>query len=212
MILEPLVQGAGGMRTALAGRRYGKSSEVTRAHDVLFIADEVMTGGGRTGCLWAHQAAGIAPDLICAGKTLTGGISPSRGDPGQSAHRRGVRHRRSPTGRCFHRTFVHGPSAGLCRRHVLNWKLLAQAADAPALEMDAFWRQALAPLADLPQVAEVRIRGSIAAIDVVREPHASAGQLTQIPGRGGADEGGARVSRTASCCAPSARYCTPCPP
>ena len=47
--------------------------EVTRQHDVLFIADEVMTGGGRTGYLWAFLAANIEPDLVCAAKTLAVG-------------------------------------------------------------------------------------------------------------------------------------------
>ena len=60
VIVEPLVQGAGGMRTHSA-EELGQLAAVAKRHGVLFIADEAMTGGGRTGRLWAHQAAGIAP-------------------------------------------------------------------------------------------------------------------------------------------------------
>ena len=68
VIVEPLVQGAGGMRMHSA-QELGEMAAVARNHGVLFIADEAVTGGGRTGELWAHRAAGIAPDLICAAKT-----------------------------------------------------------------------------------------------------------------------------------------------
>ncbi|HEV3145271.1 MAG TPA: aminotransferase class III-fold pyridoxal phosphate-dependent enzyme, partial [Gemmataceae bacterium] len=75
VILEPLLQAAGGMRMH-SPETLRQIFEVTRQHGVLFIADEVMTGCGRTGTLWAHQAAGIAPDLICTAKTLAGGLLP----------------------------------------------------------------------------------------------------------------------------------------
>src|SRR5262249_45715355 len=74
-ILEPLVQGAGGIRLHSPGVPRGIAGLATK-HGVLVIGDEVMTGGGRTGTLWAHQAAGITPDLICAAKTLAGGVLP----------------------------------------------------------------------------------------------------------------------------------------
>jgi adenosylmethionine-8-amino-7-oxononanoate aminotransferase len=75
VILEPLVQGAGGMRMH-SPAELNAIADVAREHGVFFIADEVMTGGGRTGSLWAYQQAGIVPDLICAAKTLTGGVMP----------------------------------------------------------------------------------------------------------------------------------------
>lgn len=72
LIIEPLVQGAGGMRfhspDVLAEIR-----RVCREHDILFIADEVMTGFYRTGNLFACNEAAIRPDIICVGKALTGG-------------------------------------------------------------------------------------------------------------------------------------------
>jgi adenosylmethionine-8-amino-7-oxononanoate aminotransferase len=75
MIVEPLVQGAAGMRIYGAEllRRY---SELCAAHDVIFIADEVFTGFGRTGRMFACEHAGISPDILCLSKGLTGGFLP----------------------------------------------------------------------------------------------------------------------------------------
>ncbi|MCB1053313.1 MAG: adenosylmethionine--8-amino-7-oxononanoate transaminase, partial [Acidobacteria bacterium] len=75
VILEPLVQGAGGMIMwpVAAVRRI---VEVARAHGALVIFDEVMTGFGRTGSLFAYQKVGVAPDLLCLSKGLTGGTLP----------------------------------------------------------------------------------------------------------------------------------------
>src|SRR5438045_4952264 len=75
VILEPLVQGAGGMRMH-SPEELRRIARVARRRDVLLIADEVMTGGGRTGPLWAHHAADIAPQLVCVAKALAGGVLP----------------------------------------------------------------------------------------------------------------------------------------
>jgi adenosylmethionine-8-amino-7-oxononanoate aminotransferase len=73
IIVEPLLQGAGGMIVHpvefLAGVR-----RLTAAHNVLLIADEVLTGFGRTGRMFACERAGIVPDLMCVAKGLTGGF------------------------------------------------------------------------------------------------------------------------------------------
>ncbi len=163
VILEPLVQGAGGMRMH-PPETLRQIVEVTRRHGVLFIADEVMTGGGRTGTLWAHQAAGIVPDLVCAAKTLTGGIlplaatlvAPSIVDAFLTPDRR--------------ETFFHGHSFTAnplaCAVAVCNYRLLLERSlDAP-VRMEAFWSNALACFKDDSRVKEVRIRGSIAAIEM----------------------------------------------
>ncbi|MBT3070063.1 adenosylmethionine--8-amino-7-oxononanoate transaminase [Rhodomicrobium sp. Az07] len=75
IIVEPLILGSGGMLfyTPDALRELHR---IARAHGVLFIADEVMTGFGRTGTLFACEQAGIAPDIMCLAKGLTGGAIP----------------------------------------------------------------------------------------------------------------------------------------
>ena len=75
VIFEPLVQGAGGMNM-VRPQFLKKISEVVRNHNSLLIADEVLTGFGRCGSLFAFQKANIAPDLISISKGLTGGFLP----------------------------------------------------------------------------------------------------------------------------------------
>jgi adenosylmethionine-8-amino-7-oxononanoate aminotransferase len=74
-IVEPLVLGAGGM-LMYGPETLREMHRICRAHDVLFIADEVMTGWGRTGTLFACQQADIVPDIACYSKGLTGGALP----------------------------------------------------------------------------------------------------------------------------------------
>jgi adenosylmethionine-8-amino-7-oxononanoate aminotransferase len=163
VILEPLVQGAGGMRMH-SPELLKQIFEVTRAHDVLFLADEVMTGGGRTGSPWAYQAAGIAPDLICAGKTLTGGVLPLAAT---LVSPRVVQ--------AFHteeksKTFFHGHSFTAhplaCSVAVANWKLLRHSPTNLAQEIEKFWQATLLPMRNMPKVREVRIQGSIAVVEL----------------------------------------------
>ena len=74
-IVEPVVQGASGM--AMHDPHYlALAREICTRHDVLLIADEIMTGFGRTGTMFACEAAGIAPDMICLSKGITGGYLP----------------------------------------------------------------------------------------------------------------------------------------
>jgi len=166
VIVEPLVQGAGGMRMHTPLHLHDLA-EVARRHDVLLIADEVMTGGGRTGTLWAHQAAQIVPDLICAGKTLAGGVLPLAAtlaaphivEAFQTADRT--------------KTFFHGHSFTAhplaCAVAVANWKMLVAKPLPGQTRMEAFWREALAPLRELPQVRDLRARGTIAAVELAVE-------------------------------------------
>jgi adenosylmethionine-8-amino-7-oxononanoate aminotransferase len=75
LIVEPLILGAGGMLTYPA-HVLAEMRAICAAAGVLFIADEVMTGWGRTGSLLACEQAGIVPDLLCLSKGLTGGAMP----------------------------------------------------------------------------------------------------------------------------------------
>jgi len=74
-IVEPLILGAGGMMVYPA-EILRQMRDICARHDVLFIADEVMTGWGRTGTLFACEQAGINPDILCLAKGLTGGAVP----------------------------------------------------------------------------------------------------------------------------------------
>lgn len=75
VVLEPLVQGSSGMR--IYPEIYlAEARAACTAHDVLLIVDEVFTGYGRTGPMWACDRAGICPDILCVGKGFSGGMLP----------------------------------------------------------------------------------------------------------------------------------------
>lgn len=75
LIVEPLILGAGGMKI-YTPETLREMQRICKSHDVLFIADEVMTGWGRTGTVFACEQAGITPDILCMAKGLTGGVIP----------------------------------------------------------------------------------------------------------------------------------------
>jgi len=75
VVLEPMVQGAAGMRMYDA-EFLRRARALTSKHDVFLVLDEVFAGYGRTGPMWASEHAGIAPDLMCTAKGFTGGMLP----------------------------------------------------------------------------------------------------------------------------------------
>jgi len=75
VVLEPIVQGAAGMRI-YAADYLARTRELASRHDVFLVLDEVFTGYGRTGPMWAAEHAGIAPDMMCVAKGFTGGTLP----------------------------------------------------------------------------------------------------------------------------------------
>src|SRR4029453_8648607 len=75
VIIQPPVQGAAGMLISRPAV-YGPLVDACRRHDVLLICDEVATGFGRTGTLFASEQAGLRPDLLCLGKAMTAGYLP----------------------------------------------------------------------------------------------------------------------------------------
>jgi adenosylmethionine-8-amino-7-oxononanoate aminotransferase len=174
VVIEPLVQGAGGMKMHTPGE-LRVISEVTRRHGVSFIADEVMTGFGRTGSLWAFEQAGIAPDLVCLAKGITGGVLPLSAT---LASPEVVAAFDTPDRA---KTFFHGHSFTAnpiaCAAAVASWRLMEAGhwmADVKRIE--SFWEQQLLSIAALPGVKEVRNRGLIAAVEL----DAPGGYLAEI--------------------------------
>jgi adenosylmethionine-8-amino-7-oxononanoate aminotransferase len=173
VIIEPLVQGAGGMRMHSA-EELRALFEVAQQHNVLFIADEVMTGC-RTGRLWAHQHADLEPDLICCAKTLTGGMLPlaaTLASPRIVAAFQTLDRART----FFHgHSFTANPLA--CAVAAANWQSLQ---DGRWLEesrrIESFWHARLEPLRKMPGVKDVRVRGTIAAVEL----ESSGGYLAEV--------------------------------
>ena len=165
VIVEPLVQGAAGIRVQPPGflRRV---SELCREHDVFLIADEVATGFGRTGTMFACEQERVAPDFLCLGKGLTGGYLPLAATLATERIYEGFLGEHAD-----YRTFFHG--------HTFTGNPLGCAAALASLEVfrteDTIDRlqpkirvlaELLAGVAVMPGVAEIRSRGFMVGIDL----------------------------------------------
>ena len=164
VIIEPLVQGAGGMRMcrpeflrALCGR--------LREAGILIIFDEVMTGFGRTGHMFACDKARVAPDIICLAKGMTGGFLPLAATIcDEEIHGAFI-------GDDFGTAFAHGHSFTAnplgCAAALASLDLFESEATLERVAaMEDLHRRRMRDLARLPNVRRTRVMGSIAAFDL----------------------------------------------
>lgn len=164
LLVEPLVLGAGGMLMYPAAT-LGRMHDICKRFGVLFLADEVMTGWGRTGTRFACEQAGISPDILCSSKGLTGGLLPlaiTACIPDIFAA-----HYSTDRGRTFWHSssFTANPIA--CAAALANLEVWETELVHGRIDAIAQWQtEELARLADWPRVRNPRQTGTITAWDL----------------------------------------------
>ena len=163
IVVEPLLQGAGGMWTYPAAC-LRVMREVADRHDLVLVFDEIATGFGRTGTMFAADAAGVSPDVMCVGKALTGGyltlaaaICTTRVARGLSASESGV--------------LMHGPTYMgnplACAVALASLDLLVEEDwAAQVARVGAGLAAGLEPVRGLPGVAGVRTLGAVGIVQL----------------------------------------------
>jgi adenosylmethionine-8-amino-7-oxononanoate aminotransferase len=183
VIVEPLVQGAAGMLVHPDG--YLRAvRELCDRHDVLLICDEVATGFGRTGRMFACEHEGVAPDLMCVAKGITGGYLPLAATLTTERIYEGFLGRHEEFRTFFHgHTYTGNPLA--CAAAIATLKLFEQERTLEQLgEKITLLAELLRPVAAMPGVKEVRRRGFMTGIELEGFPvEARAGHQVTLAAR-----------------------------
>jgi len=165
VIVEPMLQGAGGM-IMWPAEALARVRECCYRHGVLMIADEVLTGFGRTGRMFACEHAAVTPDIMCLSKALTAGYLPM----GVTAVTNAIYEGFLSDDRA--KTFFHGHSFTAnplaCAVALASLDLIEENQVLVRIgRLEQQLRDGLAPLAQLPVVGDVRVLGGVGAIELV---------------------------------------------
>jgi adenosylmethionine-8-amino-7-oxononanoate aminotransferase len=168
IVLEPLVQAAGGMKFHSA-QTLARVAATARRFDLLLILDEIATGFGRTGTLFACEQAGVVPDIITLSKALTGGTMPL------AATVASARVYESFLSDDAGKALMHGPtySGHALACAAANASLDLFAAEPRLQQVAAIAAQLmreLEPCRALAGVRDVRVKGAIGVVELTREP------------------------------------------